>query len=542
LARRHRVLVADPLADQGVRRLRDVADVEVRTRLTEADLADAVGDFDALVVRGETRVTGAVLEAGSRLRVVGRAGVGVDNIDVATATRKGILVVNAPRGNIVAAAEHTIGLLLALARNIPQADAAVKRGEWQRSRYIGVEVRGKTLGIVGLGNIGSEVAKRAQGLEMQVIASDPAVSPERAEQFHAKLVSLEDLFRQADFISVHAPLVEGTLNLIDARVLALARPTARLINAARGGIVDEAALYRALADGRLAGAASDVFQREPVGESPLLTLLNFVATPHIAASTAEAQASVAFDVAEEVLAVLRGELPRYAVNAPSLSPEEMAFLSPYATLAERLSSLHVQCRGGRAAQLEIEYQGELAERDVSVVTAAAIRGLFQPFTEERINPVNARLVARNRRLKLVEQRMPAAGGGYPDRLTLRFDGHELEGAVLAGEPRLTRVGAFRMDLVLEGRFLVSRHEDRPGVIGRIGTILGESDINIASMQVGRDAPRGRAMMVLTVDEPVPEVVLKRLRDVFGMSDLHYVELGVIPPPGIALVSGSRGPG
>jgi D-3-phosphoglycerate dehydrogenase len=524
-AGRARVLVADPLAEDGLERLRAAVDVEVRTKLPEADLVAAVGDFDALVVRSETKVTAAVLEAGRRLRVVGRAGVGVDNIDVAHATSRGILVVNAPRGNIIAAAEHTVGLLFALARNIPQADASVRRGEWQRSRYAGVEVRGKTLGIVGLGNIGSEVAKRAQGLEMEVIAYDPAVPAERAEQVNVELVDLAELFRRADFVTIHAPLVEGTRNLVNASVLAEARPGARLVNAARGGIVDEAALYEALASGRLAGAASDVFLHEPVGESPLLTLPNFIATPHIAASTVEAQASVAFDVAEEVLAVLRGELPRYAVNAPSLPPEELAYLRPYAALAERLASLHVQLEGGRVRQLELEYAGEVAQRDVTVVTAAAVKGLLGPFTEERINPVNARLVARGRGLELVERRSPEDRDGYADRLTLRANGAELEGAIVAGEPRLTRVGGFRMDLVLQGRFLFSRHEDRPGIVGRFGSILGESDINIAAMQVGRDAPRGRAMMVLSVDDPVAAAVLDRLRDVSGMSDLRYVELG-----------------
>jgi D-3-phosphoglycerate dehydrogenase len=522
---RPRVLVSDPLAEDGVARLREFADVEVRIKLPEAELVRAIGGFDALVVRSETKVTPAVLEAGDVLRVVGRAGVGVDNIDLPTATRRGILVVNAPRGNIVAAAEHAVGLLFALARNIPQADASVRRGEWLRSKYTGVEVRGKTLGIVGLGNIGSEVAKRAQGLEMEVIAFDPAVPPERAEQFNVELVGLDELFSRSHFVSVHAPLVEGTRNLIDARVLSLARPGLRLVNSARGGIVDESALYQALVDGRLGGAAADVFVQEPVGENPLLTLPNFVATPHIAASTVEAQVSVAFDVAEEVLAVLRGELPRYAVNAPSLPPEEMAFLRPYALLAERLAAFHVQLISERVGQLEIEFQGELAERDASVVTASAIRGICQPFTEERINAVNARLVARNRGLRLIEKRMPAtAPAGDATRLILRIDGHEMEGTVRAGEPRLTRVGAYRMDLVPDGRFLVSWHEDRPGVIGQVGTLLGQSDVNIASMQVGRDAPRGMAMMILTVDDPVDATVLTELRGVAGMSDLRFVEL------------------
>ncbi len=524
---RPRILVADQLAEDGLARLRQVADVDVRLKLSEDQLVRAVPEFDALVVRSQTKVTSAVLEAGERLRVVGRAGVGVDNIDLDAATRHGILVVNAPRGNIIAAAEHAVALLLALARNIAQADASMRRGEWERSRYTGAEIRGKVLGIVGLGNIGSEVARRAQGLELDVIAYDPAVPPERAEHFNVELVGLDELFRRADFISVHAPLVEGTRNLIGARVLDLAKPTARLVNAARGGIVDEAALYDALAGGRLAGAAADVFAEEPPGASPLLRLPNFLATPHIAASTHEAQVSVAADVAEEVLAVLRGELPRYAVNAPALTPEEMAFLRPYAVLAERLAALHRQLTDGAFGQLELDYQGELAERDVSLLTAAAIAGLLQPFTEGRINAVNARLVLAGRGLRLVERRMPDAAGGYPNRIVLRADGFELAGTILVGEPHVIRIGPFRVDLVPEGRFLVSRHSDRPGVVGHIGTILGENDVNIASMELGRDAPRGRAMMILAVDDPVSEPVLERLRAVAGLEELRYVELGAL---------------
>ena len=522
---RHRVLVADPLAEDGLSRLRQGADVEIRTRQPENALVAVIGEFDAIVVRSETRVTARLLEAAPRLRVVGRAGVGLDNIDLETATRKGILVVNAPRGNIIAAAEHTIGLLLALARNVPQADASVRRGEWARSKFVGVEVRAKTLGILGLGNIGSEVAKRAQGLELEVIAYDPAVPIERAEQFNVELVSLDELFRRSDFVSIHAPLVDATRNLVGERLLGLARPELRLVNAARGGIVDEDALYRALVEGRIAGAAADVFQREPLGQSPLLELPNFIATPHIAASTVEAQSSVAADVAEEVLAVLEGELPRYAVNAPTLSAEDLAFVRPFVTLTERLASLYVQLGGGRISQVELEYEGELAERDVSLLTAAAIKGLVQPFVEDRINPVNARLVAAARGLKLAESRSPRAPAGYPNGVTLRVNGVELKGTVLFGEPRVTQIGSFRVDLVPEGRFLVSRHEDRPGVIGRVGTILGGHDINIASMQLGRDAPRGHAMMILTVDEPAGEDVLEDLRQVQGMSDLRYVELG-----------------
>lgn len=521
-----RILVADPLADDGVDRLRQVADVEVRTKQTEDQLVDLVAGFDAMVVRSETKVTARILEAGRNLKVVGRAGVGVDNIDVTAATRKGILVVNAPRGNIIAAAEHTIALLTALARNVPQADASVRRGEWTRSKFTGTEIRGKVLGLIGLGNIGSEVAKRAQGLELEVIAYDPAVPDERAEQFNVQLVTLVDLLQRADFISVHAPLIDSTRNLLNAERLALCKPSARLVNAARGGIVDEAALATALTEGRIAGAAFDVFEKEPIpADNPLLAAPNFIATPHVAASTTEAQTSVAFDVAEEVLAVLNGELPRYAINAPSLPPEELAYLRPFADLAERMASLHLQLVGSRVSSVELEFIGELAERDTSLVTAWAIRGLVQPFVEDRINAVNARLIAANRGLKLAEKRDPRAVAGYPATLRLRVDGEEIEGTVLVGGPRVTRIGAFHVDLAPEGRFVVSHHEDRPGIVGRVGTILGQQDINIASMQVGRDAPRGHAMMILAVDDPVPDSALELLRSVDGLSDLRYVALG-----------------
>ena len=520
-----RILVADPLAEDGLARLRELGEVEVRTKQPEADLVAAIPDFDALVVRSETKVTARVLEAGRRLKVVGRAGVGVDNIDVPAATKLGVLVVNAPRGNIIAAAEHAVALLMSAARLIPQADASVKRGEWTRGKFVGTEIRGKTLGVVGLGNIGSEVAKRAQGLEMDVIAFDPAVPPERAEQFNVELASLDDLLARADFISIHAPLVDATRGLLGAAALAKVKPGAILVNAARGGIVDEGALYAALSEGRLAGAAMDVFEHEPPGENPLLGLPNFIATPHLGASTREAQTSVAFDVAEEVGAVLAGDLPRYAVNAPALPPEELAFLRPFMTLAERLGSLCVQLQGGRVSALELEFEGEIAERDVAIVTASALRGVLQPFTEERINPVNARLIASGRGITLTERRRGRAGS-YPNLLTLRVGQFEAAGTVLVDEPRLVRIGAFRVDLVPEGRFLFSFHQDRPGVVGHFGTVLGEHDVNIASMIVGRDAPRGHALMILAVDDPVAEDVQAQLRDFPGMSDLRYLELGL----------------
>jgi D-3-phosphoglycerate dehydrogenase / 2-oxoglutarate reductase len=518
-----KILVADPLAEDGLERLRRAGEVTVVSKLEEAELIRRIPEFDALVVRSETRVSAPVIEAGRKLRVVGRAGVGVDNIDVAAATRKGILVVNAPRGNIIAAAEHAMALLFALARWVPQADASVKRGEWTRSKFVGTEIRGKTLGVIGLGNVGSEVAKRAHGLEMDVIAYDPVVSVERAELFNVALVSLSDLLERADFVSVHVPLVDSNRNLIGAAQLALMKPTARLINTARGGIVDESALGEALQAGRLAAAAADVFETEPPGDSPLLKLPNFIATPHIGASTLEAQVSVAFDVAEEVAAVLAGDLPRFAVNAPALPPEELAYLRPFAELTERLAALHGQLFGGRVSTIELDFEGELAEHDVNLLVASAIKGVVQPFTEERINAVNARLIAANRGIRLVERRS-RPHSSYASLVTVRMLEHEIAGTLLMGEPRAVRIDSFRVDLVPDGRFLVSRHDDRPGVVGKVGSILGAHDVNIASMQVGRDAPRGNAMMILAVDDRVAPEVLTRLREVEGMSDLRYVEL------------------
>jgi D-3-phosphoglycerate dehydrogenase len=519
-----RILVADPLAEDGLERLRRAGEVTVVSKLPEAELIKRIVDFDALVVRSETRVTAPIIEAGRKLRVVGRAGVGVDNIDVPAATRKGILVVNAPRGNIVAAAEHTVALLFSLARWVPQADASVKRGEWTRSKFIGTEIRGKTLGVVGLGNVGSEVAKRAHGLEMEVIAYDPVVSVERAELFNVALVTLKELLERADFVTVHVPLVESNRNLIGAPELALMKPTERLVNTARGGIVDEAALCAALQSGQIAAAAADVFVTEPPGANPLLALPNFIATPHIGASTVEAQVSVAFDVAEEVAAVLAGDLPRFAVNAPALPPEELAYLRPFADLTERLAALHAQLFGGRVSVIELDFEGELAEHDVNLLVASAIKGVLQPFTEDRINTVNARLIAANRGIRLVERRSRGQGS-YASLVTIRMQEHEIAGTVLMGEPRAVRIDSFRVDLVPAGRFLVSRHSDRPGVVGQVGSILGEHDVNIASMQVGRDAPRGNAMMILAVDDRVSDGVLATLREVAGMSDLRYVELG-----------------
>jgi D-3-phosphoglycerate dehydrogenase len=520
-----RVLVADDIAEEGIRRLREHADVDVRLRASAATLREVIPEYDALVVRSETRVDAGLIEAATRLRVIGRAGAGVDNIDVDAATRRGILVLNAPSGNTVAAAEHTMAMMLALARHVPQADQAVKAGRWERSRFVGTELKDKVLGLVGLGNIGSEVARRAQAFGMQVIAADRVVSEDRAAQLRVKLHSLEDVLSQADFLSLHVPLTPETRHLIDVRALARVKPTCRLLNVARGGVVDESALFDALSEGRLAGAALDVFEREPPGENPLLRLPQVISTPHLGASTEEAQITVAVDVADQIITVLQGGQPRFALNAPVVLPEQMAFLQPFLAVAEGIGRFYAQVARGPSTRLVIEYSGEIARYDSSVLTASLLTAYLSRFSEDRVNPVNARAVAAERGITVMEQRSTQASE-FSNLITLIAQGDHgrtrVSGTLLLGEAHLVYLDDFRIDLVPEGTFLMSWHADRPGIVGAIGTLLGQHNINIASMQVGRNRPRGDAVMILTVDEPVPESLRARLREIPGMAELQYV--------------------
>jgi D-3-phosphoglycerate dehydrogenase len=530
---RPRVLVADPIADDGVELLRRTCDVDVVTGQPADELLRRIPEYDALIVRSETKVRAEHIEAGRRLRVIGRAGVGVDNIDIEVATRQGVLVVNAPAGNTIAAAEHTLGMMLALARHLPQANRSLLEGRWERSKFVGFELRGKVLGVVGLGAIGSEVAKRAQGLEMEVLAHDPVVARERAEQINVELVSFDELCRRSDLITVHVPLTPATRHLFDAGRLNKCEPGVWLINVARGGIFDEAALLAGLESGRIAGAALDVFEEEPPRNMELLQHPNVVATPHLGASTAEAQMGVAYDIAVQVAAVLAGGAARWAVNAPTVLPEELQALQPYLVLAEKLGQLYAQAGPGGVQRLELDFTGALARHDVSFLTAEVLRGMLAEFTEARINVVNARILAEQRGIEVVEQRSSpgaraGAGADYPDLLTVRVgsgSGEWLAAAtVLPQGPRIVQLGGFRVDVVPAGRFVITYHDDRPGVIGKVGTILGEANINIASLQLGRDTPRGRAVMIVAVDDEVPDDVRVRLAAIGGMSDLRYVVL------------------
>ncbi|GAC1330626.1 MAG: phosphoglycerate dehydrogenase [Candidatus Dormibacteria bacterium] len=525
---RARVLVADPIADDGVADLRQHFDVDVITGQGPEELLARIGDYDALVVRSETKVKAEHIAAAKRMKIIGRAGVGVDNIDVAAATSAGILVVNAPAGNTIAAAEHTVAMMMALARNIPQAAASMRAGRWDRKQFMGFQLRGKTLGVVGLGAIGAEVAKRAQGLEMDVVAFDPVVSEERAELINVELASLDELCRRADVITVHVPLVAATRYMFNRERLAACKRGVRLINVARGGIYEEAAVLQALDSGQVSGAAFDVFEEEPpAAGSSLVGHPLVVSTPHLGASTEEAQVGVAADVVLQVVSVLNGGPARWAVNAPTVLPDDMVALKPYLALAEKLGSLYSQAGGGGARRVELEMSGQLSRHDPSYLTAEVLKGMLSPYTEERINVVNARLQASARGIEVVETRTDAPGL-FPDLLSLRVEGtgpdFSAAGTVQSQGPRLVRLGDFHLDIEPAGRFLLTYHDDRPGIIGSVGLALGQGNVNIAALQLGRDAPRGRAVMVVAVDDEVPETLRQELAAIPGMSEIRYVEL------------------
>lgn len=549
-----RVLVADPIADEGVAYLRQFAHVDERYGLAPDALAAIVPAYDALVVRSESRVTASVLDAGTRLRVIARAGVGVDNIDVEAASRRGVVVVNSPTGNIAAAAEHTVALLLALARHIPAANASLRAGGWERSRFVGTEIRGKTLGIVGLGKVGLEVAHRAGegGLGMRLLAADPYASPDIATKHGVALVSLDELLPQVDFLTVHTSLTAATRGLIGADELARLQPGARVVNCARGGVIEESALLDALNAGTLAGAALDVFTKEPPAKGSVARALVehplVVATPHLGASTEEAQVNVALDVAEQIAEVLRGGTASAAVNAPLILPETLRQLQPWMALVEKLGRLYTQLHPGPLRRAELTISGEIAQYDTRPLSAALVKGLLESVSEAHVNLINAPILARDWGLEVVESRCSSADQ-YTNLVTLRVapDGPDIPLNLLAatitwGQERIVRVDRFATDFVPAGHILFARNVDRPGVIGKVGTILGDAGVNIGHMDVGPVAvsgpdgarahptlggPRqaehpGEALMVLSVDDAVPPEAIERIRtttDIFGITSV-----------------------
>jgi len=523
-----RILVAESIADEGLALLRGRHEVDVRSSLSPDELVAAIGDYDALVVRSGVRVDAAVIEAGRRLVVIGRAGVGVDNVDVDAATRAGVTVVNAPTGNTIAAAEHTLALLLGLARRTAAADASLRRGEWQRAPYEGIELRGRTIGVIGLGKIGQAVADRARGLEMTVLGHDPFVTAEQATLRGVELVELDALLSRSDVVTVHVPLTRATRGLIGRAAVARMKPGAFILNVARGGVVDEAAVAEALRSGHLGGAGVDVFEREPPVDSPLLGAPNTLLTPHLGASTAEAQVAVAVEVASQLLDVLDGRPARSAVNAPLLTAETAAVVAPYLPLAETLGRFFAQFARSAVRTLTFEVAGAPAEADASPLTAAMLRGLLHSTTEERVNLVNAGFIARSRGISVVERRTSDAGA-YAALVTVsgEVDGRRIAvgGTVAAGEARLVRLNAYRLDMEPAAVMLITHHHDRPGMIGRVGRILGDADVNISAMHVARSGPRADALMILALDDDVPPAALEEIRTHEGLADLWLIHLG-----------------
>ena len=523
-----RVLVTEPLSEQGLDLLRKDFQVDVRTGLDQDGLAAIIAPYDALIIRGATRVTADVIQAASNLKVVARAGIGLDNVDVEAATRRGVMVVNAPRSNVISAAEQTFALLLAQARSIPAANAALKGGGWDRSKWEGVELAGKTIGIVGLGRVGALVASRAAAFGMRVIAFDPYVSAERAKEMGADAMpSLESLLVQADFVTIHLPRSPETEGLIGAHELSLMKPGARLINTARGGIVDEEALAKALSDGHLAGAALDVFAAEPTTDSPLFDFENVVVTPHLGAATKEAQDKAGTTVAEMVRLALKGEFVPYAVNV-SAGAEVTEVVRPYVPLAERLGALVAGLAEGGVRSIVASYLGRIAESDTRVLTLATLKGILGRSIHEPVSFVNAPMLARERGLVVSEMRSTVSQD-YVSSISLRAETDQgpvtIQGTIIGkSSERVVEVDGFDIEVAPATYMIFFTYIDRPGIIGKVGTILGENQINIATMDVGRQAEAGQALMCITVDTPVPQHVLAHISESIDASRLRAITL------------------
>lgn len=526
-----KVLISDNLAPIGEKILREAGlDVDVNTGLPPEELKAIISDYDGLVIRSATKVRADIIEAATKLKVVGRAGIGLDNVDIPAASQKGIVVMNAPDGNATTAAEHAISMMMSLARNIPQATMSMKAGKWEKKSFMGREVTGKTLGIVGIGRIGSIVANRAQGLHMKVIAYDPHMPIELVEKIGCELVSLEDLAKRADFISVHVPLTKETRHILSTDFFANMKKDAMLVDCARGGVVDENALYTALKEGQLAGAALDVFEKEPttLEGTPLLGLSNFICTPHLGASTSEAQENVASVIAEQMADYLLKGSVRNAVNVPSVSDDVLAKVGPFITLGELLGSLHMQIARGGVEEVNLEFSGDLADQDTGPITVAFLKGLFTPILQDAVNYVNAPLIAKERGIRVVESKTSQATDfTHLVKVTVRTSEGEnvLAGTVFGKkEPRLVRLNSFRLEALPTGPMLLVYNKDIPGVIGSLGTTLGSGNVNISRMTVGREEKSNQNVILLNTDTRISKELLGKVLDLVHIDDAMVLEL------------------
>ncbi|MRH44388.1 phosphoglycerate dehydrogenase [Aquibacillus halophilus] len=525
-----KVLISDPLSEEGIQPLREADNIEVtvETNLSPEQLKEKIGQFDALLVRSQTKVTREIISSATNLKIIGRAGVGVDNIDLDAATEHGVIVVNAPDGNTNSAAEHTMAMLMSLARKIPQAYYALKHQKWDRKSHVGVELKNKTLGVVGLGRIGAEVAARAKGQRMKIIAYDPFLTEEKAEKMGIDYGTVEDVLRKADFITVHTPLLKETKHLINADAFKIMKDGVQIINCARGGIIDEDALYDAIVNKKVAGAALDVFEEEPAVNHKLLELPEVIATPHLGASTIEAQENVAIDVSDDVVNFLTGGLARNPVNLPSVPKELMNKIEPYFLLSEKLGAFLTRLTVDVIEEVNIYYSGELAEVEVAPLTRNTLKGLLKRHLGEHVNDVNASFLADKKGITVNEHKTSSTKG-FTNLLTVEVKTKKatrlVSGTLLNGlGARIVKVDNYSVDVVPEGHLVFIRHKDQPGAIGRVGSLLAEQNINIATMQVGRSDVGGDAIMMLTIDKNLEELDLEKLNDLADIYGVVAIDL------------------
>lgn len=527
-----RVLISDKLSERGLAVLEAAPEIHFdhRPGLSPDELAEILPEFDGLIIRSGTKVTAELLAGAAKLRVIGRAGIGVDNVDVAAATQRGVLVMNTPEENAITTAEHAIALLMSLARQIPQATASLKAGRWERTSFSGRELFDQTLGIVGLGNIGAIVAERAHGLRMRVIAADPLVSEDRAQRMGVELVSLDELLERADAITVHVPLTEANRGLIGARAISRMKPGMLIVNASRGGIVDEGALLEGIESGTVQGAALDVFDQEPPpADHPLLAREEVIATPHLGASTAQAQLNVAIAIAEQVRDFLATGVVSNAVNLPSVSADELAELQPFVVLAEKLGLLQGQLQPDGIREVEVEFAGEVSALEVQPLTLAVLKGLLEPWVGDRVNFVNAPHLAQQRGIRVIESKA-AVPEDFVSLVSVRVQGSErssrVSGTLIGNtQPRIVRIDDFLLEAVPEGATLLVQNSDRPGVVGFIGSLLGDAGINISRMQLALSLDGGHALQLLNVDPSPPAELLDALREIDGVETVRLIDLG-----------------
>jgi D-3-phosphoglycerate dehydrogenase len=524
-----RILITDNLNKEGIKLLEEHAIVDIQTGLKPTELISIIGKYQALIIRSQTDVTATIINAGKNLSVIGRAGIGVDNIDLETATLRGIAVVNAPVGNIIAAAEHTIALLLALARNIPQANISLKSGNWNRSAFTGVELRGKNIGIIGLGKVGSEVAKRLSAFQISLLGYDPYISPSYAKNIGVELLTMDQILMKSDFITLHLPLTESTRNLISEDQIRKMKPSVRIINAARGGLINQDDLYKAIINDKVAGAAIDVFEEEPPVSHPLLKNDKVIVTPHLGASTAEAQRDIAIEISGQVLAVLKGQSAKYTVNSPFIKPEIRHVLMPYIAVANYVGKVAIQLAEGQVNSINIHYQGEIADQDVDILKSAALVGLLTAVTNERVNLVNSQLLAKHRGFKVAEHKEVDTESRYASMISVQLD--TSKGKILVGGtafrdiPHIIRVNEYWLDLTISGPYILAiNHQDKPGIIGMLGTICGRHDINISFMEVGRLTPRGKAVMLVGLDDLIEDHILDEIKSIPHVSSAIMIKL------------------